>query len=157
MEGYLESLPQYFILTTIAITKGGLFNCNMKDVRMIDVNEIDYSEITCGTAEVNRTFPMSDVSFYKVFGNSTVFGPFHVPQYYWFRFTYLITCMSCSLGILRFLDVGPTRILERDGWRNYIGYGLAFITVMWSLNVKALGLGTGGYVMHMLIDMFNLG
>ena len=152
LEGMLESLPQYFILTTLAITKGGLQSCAMGGIPMISTVEPNYSNVTCSESQ----HLMSNVSYYQTFGlSSNIFG-FHIPQYYSFRWSYNLTVISCTFGLLRFLDVGPTRILENDGWRNYAGYGIAFISVFFSLYTKALGLGTGGYMMNTIIDQFNL-
>ena len=154
LEGMLESLPQYFVLTTLAITKGGLMRCNMDNVSFITTKEQDFTNVTC--SEFNHS--MSSVSFYQEFGESTAYlGIFHIPQYYCFRISYGLTLISCTFGLLRFLDVGPTRILEKEGWRNYTGYGIAFFSVLFSLYTKALGLGTGGYVMNTIINQFNLG
>ena len=151
LEGMLESLPQYFILTTLAITKGGLMRCNMDNVSFITTKEQDFTNVTCSNHS------MSSVSFYQTFGESTAYlGIFHIPQYYCFRISYGLTLISCTFGLLRFLDVGPTRILENDGWRNYAGYGIAFISVITSLYTKATGLGDGGYMMNTIIDQFNL-
>ena len=74
-----------------------------------------------------------------------------------FRLTYYLTLISCTFALLKFLDVGPTRILEKDGWRNYAGYGISFISVIVVLQAKAQGLGTGGYVMTMLYDQLGIG
>ena len=149
----LESLPQYFVLTTLAITKGGLMHCNMAGVSFMSTENQNYTSVTC--SEFNH--PMSDVSFYQTFGESTNYFGFHIPQYYCFRISYYLTLVSCTFSLLRFLDVGPTRILEKEGWRNYAGYGIAFFSVLFSLYTKALGLGTGGYVMNTIINQFNLG
>ena len=148
----LESLPQYFILTILAITKGVLQRCAMGSIPIISTVEQDYSNVTC--SEFNHL--MSNVSYYQTFGLSSNILGFHIPQYYSFRISYWLTLVSCTFGLLRFLDVGPTRILENDGWRNYAGYGIAFISVIFSLYTKATGLGNGGYMMNTIIDQFNL-
>ena len=100
---------------------------------------------------------MSNVPFFQMFSTHTNFLGFEVPQYWWFRLTYYLTIISCTFALLRFLDVGPTRILEKDGWRNYAGYGISFISVLFVLQAKAQGLGTGGYVMTMLYNKFGFG
>ena len=156
----MESLPQYLTLTTLAITKGGLLNCDMGEIPMMypSSRKYDYSNVTCG--EDGAQIAMTNVSFYQLFGTSTIgftMGIFQIPQYYWFYFTYIMTLVSCTFGILRFLDVGPARILEKEGWRNFAGFGLAFVSVILSLHTKALGLGTGGFVMHGLIRIFGFG
>ena len=126
--------------------------CNMDNVSFITTKEQDFTNVTCSNHS------MSSVSFYQTFGESTAYlGIFHIPQYYCFRISYGLTLISCTFGLLRFLDVGPTRILEKEGWRNYTGYGIAFFSVLFSLYTKALGLGTGGYVMNTIINQFNLG
>ena len=91
--------------------------CNMDNVSFITTKEQDFTNVTC--SEFNHS--MSSVSFYQEFGESTAYlGIFHIPQYYCFRISYGLTLISCTFGLLRFLDVGPTRILEKEGWRNYI-------------------------------------
>ena len=151
----MESLPQYFILTLFAITKGGLQNCQMTNVEPISTKAQNYDNVICG--EGNFTYNISSIPYYRMMGNHTVLGHFHVPQYYWFAITYNLTLISCTFAILKFLDVGPTRIFEKNGWRNYVGNVLAFVSVLYSLITKTRGLGTGGSVMHMLYDFMGLG
>ena len=119
---------------------------------MISTVEQNYSNVTCSESQ----HLMSNVSYYQTIGlSSNIFG-FNIPQYYSYRWSYNLTVISCTFGLLRFLDVGPTRILENDGWRNYAGYGIAFISVFFSLYTKALCVVTGGYMMNTIIDQFNL-
>ena len=157
LEGYCESLPQFLILTVLAIYKGGLLNCDMKDIPRFysdEKNSTEYAKVECG--EDNYTYPMYDVEMYKLLGmeNPILFGAVgYIPQYYWFNWSYNLTMISSTFAILRFLDFGPARILQRSGWRNWIGYGSAFVSVLWSLYMKAIGLGTGGYVMHMFYNL----
>ena len=116
---------------------------------------VSYENVKCGEMS---DVPMSEVDMYKLLGESTSFptlGLFRIPQYYWFSFSYSLTGISCTFAILRFIDFGPVRILQRSGWRNLTGYGAAFISVAVSLYAKAVGLGTGGYVMHMFYDIFG--
>ena len=153
LEGYLEGIPQYVVLTILYIAKGGRLSCTLEDVPVFGTNAGNYAGVQCG--ENDDTCPISEVPFYQLFGNETTFGPFHVPTHHWFNFTYSVTMLSCTFAILRFLDVGPTRILELTGWRNYVGYGLAFISVLWCLRSKSNGLGSGGYVMRMFHDQLG--
>ena len=115
----------------------------------------NYTDIKCG---VNGTYNMIDGPFYQLFGtHQRIMGFIHLPTYNSFYFSYLLTLFSCTCGILRFLDAGPTRILERDGWRNFVGYGLAGWGVLTSLHTKGLGLGNGGPLMQSLIKQFGYG
>ena len=155
LEGYLESLPQYFLLTLFAITKGGLMNCQMESVNRISFASQNYTDVTCG--EDNSRNHISTIPYYQMMGNEAVIGPFYMPQHYWFGVTYNLTMMSCALAIVKFLDVGPTRIFEKDGWRNTVGYCLSFLSVLSSLITKTRGLGTGGYIMCLLYKNFGFG
>ena len=149
-------MPQYFILTTLAITKGGLQWCDMKNISQVSFNEQDYSGITCGGG--NLTYNMTESDFYHLMGESiNLFGILHVPMNFWFKFSYKITFLSCTFGILRFLDIGPTRILARDGWRNYVGYGIAFLSVLHSVHTKALGLGADGTILRIFANPTGYG
>ena len=123
----------------------------MKDVPRMYVGNVSYENVTCG--EDNSNYSMNEVKMYKLLGESTCFLGVCIPQYYWFSFSYLLTCISCTFAILRFIDFGPVRILQRSGWHNLAGYGFAFISVAVSLYAKAQGLGNGGYVMHMLYNI----
>ena len=157
LEGYCESIPQFLILTVLAIYKGGLLNCDMKDIPRFYSTEkstSEYEKVECG--EVNYTYPMTDVEMYKLLGlQNPIFGGAvgYIPQYYWFNYSYNLTMISSAFAILRFIDFGPARFLQRIGWRNWVGYGSAFLSVLWSLHTKAVGLGTGGYVMHMFYNL----
>ena len=151
----MEGIPQYVVLTILYIAKGGRLSCKFGNVPIIGTSAGNYSGVRCG--ENNDTCPIGEIPFYQLFGNETIFGPFHISTHHWFYFTYSITMLSCTCAILRFLDVGPTRILELTGWRNWVGYGMAFISVFYCLLTKSNGLGSGGYVMHMFHDIFGHG
>ena len=127
----------------------------MTNVEPISTKAQNYDNVKCG--EGNFTYDIASIPYYRMMGNHTVLGPFHVPQHYWFGITYNLTLISCTFAILKFLDVGPTRIFEKNGWRNYVGNVLAFVSVLYSLITKTRGLGTGGSVMHMLYDFMGLG
>ena len=105
----------------------------------------DFSNVTCG--ENDNDCPIAEVPFYQLFGNSTAVFGLEIPTYHWFNLTYTLTMFSCACAVCRFLDVGPTRILERSGWRSWVGYFTAFFSVCVCLRVKSNGLGSGGYVM----------
>ena len=140
-------------MTILYICKGGRLSCNLNHIPVIDIGSGNYNYVECG--ENNDTCPIGDIPFYQLFGNSTSFGSIHIPTHHWFKITYGLTTISCACGILRFLDVGPTRILERTGWRNWVGYVLAFFSVFYCLKAKGNGLGSGGYVMRMLSNNFD--
>ena len=137
-------------MTILYISKGGRLKCNLDDVPTIGIGIGNYTGIKCG--ENKDVCPIGEVPFYQLFGISTSFGSMHIPTHHWFSFTYTLTMISCACAILRFLDVGPTRILERTGWRNWVGYMLAFFSVFYCLKVKSNGLGSGGYVMGLLYN-----
>ena len=138
---------------------GGLQRCDVQDIGRFAFEDQDYSGVICGEDSYNYT--MINGSFYQLMGIETTiplgFATIHIPLYYSFRFTYYLTLLSCTFGILKFLDVGPTRILERDGWRNYVGFGIAFWSVLNSLHTKSLGLGVGGAIIHTVTDTFGYG
>ena len=140
-------------MTILYISKGGRLSCTLDDIPIIGIGSANYIDVHCG--ENNDTCPIGKVPFYQLFGNSTSFGSIHIPTNHWFKITYGLTTISCACGILRFLDVGPTRILERTGWRNWVGYILAFFSVLYCLKAKGNGLGSGGYVMRMLHNKFD--
>ena len=114
-----------------------------------------YENVKCG--EGNITAKMTEIEMYKLLGKESAIipGVLYTPQYYWFTFSYQLTVISCTFAILRFIDFGPVRILQRRGWRNIVGYGSAFVSVIVSLYTKAQGLGTGGYVMYMFYKLFE--
>jgi hypothetical protein len=127
----------------------------MKNIEPFAVVSQNYSDVTCG--EGNSTNNISTIPYYQMMGNEAVIGPFYMPQHYWFGITYNLTMVSCTLAILKFLDVGPTRIFVTDGWRNIVGYGCSFLSVFSSLITKTRGLGTGGYVMYLLYGKLGFG
>ena len=120
---------------------------------MIGIEVGDFSNVTCG--ENGNDCPIAEVPFYQLFGNSTTVGTFEIPTHHWFNLTYSLTMFSCACAVCRFLDVGPTRILERSGWRSWVGYFTAFFSVCVCLRVKSNGLGSGGYVMSTFYREFN--
>ena len=102
----------------------------------------------------NTTTALRELSpFYDFLGGEShvIAFLFEVPQYYYFRFTYYMTLTSCVLGIVKFLDVGPTRILAVKGWSNYVGYVCAILSVFISLEKKALGLGSDGKILNTIL------
>ena len=151
----MESIPQYFILTALAITKGGLQRCDLTNIPYVTLIKPDYGSVECGEGKWN--YSMKEGDFYQLLGDSQNLMGMYVPMNAWFRFTYYISLVSCTFGILRFLDAGITRILDRDGWRNYVGYGIAFFSVIHSLHTKALGLGVGGAMMRIVFDPTGFG
>ena len=94
---------------------------------------------------------MTEVPFYLVHGLTTELLSFHVSTYYWFRLTYYSTYLSCVFGIVKFLDLGPTRILSEKGLSNWIGYGLSICSAVISLRMKAHGLGHGDVLMEIFL------
>ena len=63
---------------------------------------------------------------------------------YWFFTTYSISVITCSLGITKFLQVGPFSVLSNEGafggifkWR----FLLAFLAVMFSIIAKGVFIG----------------
>ena len=131
-------------------------NCQMKNVKQIAFSPQNYHDVTCG--EGNYANNISAIPYYQMMGNEALIGPnVYMPQHYWFSITYNLTMISCSLAILKFLDLGATRIFEKDGWRNTVGYCVSFLSVLSSLVTKTRGVGTGGYVMYRLYEGFGLG
>ena len=131
----------------MAITTGALYNCETIDkVPWFSFTKQNYSEVKCDNDAINS------IPFYQIFGvEANLFWLFKIPMYYWFRVTYYTTLVSCTFGILRFLDIGTTRILAASGWQNIFGFALAFVSVFHSLHTKALGLGTGGGLMKSIL------
>lgn len=117
--------------------------------------EQKFSNITCH----HKSFNISEVEFFRKdqFGltNNLHIG-YHVSMYYWFRLTYYTTFLGCIFGIVRFLDLGPTRILSTSFWTNIFGYLLAIFSVAQSLHTKALGLGTGGVIVELILKQTGL-
>ena len=145
----------------MAITKGALFTCEMDSVPFFlsspesHGNQI-VSNVTCHEDD-DKITPLEKVEFYEIFGTTqNIFWLFYIPMYYWFRMTYYITYLGCIFGIVRFLDLGPTRILATEFWSNSLGYSLALFSVGHSLHTKALGLGTGGHIMDVVLTSAGL-
>ena len=166
MEAYAESLPQYFILTALAISRQAFTACTFAQsgwsmIHIVGVthNATDtHHNYTCNDSYTKETLPLSETPFYNhnFMGESNVVAFFlEVPQYYWFRFTYYTTLISCAFGVVKFLDVGPTRCLVPEGWLNYIGYTCSCVSVYIALEKKALGLGTDGIILNSLLKTLN--
>ena len=142
----------------MAISEGALAHCVGVPFRFISKDD-DLHNLTCtfGTEKIN----IQDLSFYKKFGlTQDLFGipALRLPVYIYFRMTYYTTLVSCAFGITHFLEVGPTRILPKDefGFRKSLAaYMLAVIIVVYSLYTKALGIGSDGSTMHIILDVFN--
>ena len=138
----------------MAISEGALATCS--NVPLIS-SEIDLDNITCiYKSEIKR---MKDIGFYDIFGKTqNILGipMFKLPMYYYFRITYYTTLVACGFGITKFLEVGPTRILPKDGLKNLGGYGLAIVIVLYSLQTKALGMGSDGIIIHSVLSAFDV-
>ena len=92
------------------------------------------------------------MEFFSFLGESHVVAFFlEIPMYYWFRFSYYMTLVSCTFGVVKFLDVGPVRCLVKEGWLNYVGYTCAALSAYISLEKKALGLGSDGVILDTLL------
>ena len=119
----------------------------------------DYSCIVSNATNETTKFKLNETSsFYeeKWGGQSHVLLFFlEIPQYYYFRFTYYMTLTSCVFGIVKFLDVGPTRFLAHNGWINFVQYVCACISVFIALEKKALGLGSDGLILDKLLMHFT--
>ena len=172
VEAYSESLPQYFILTALAISRQAFVPCVFEGtgqfllpafqmMHVIGPNETahnhNYSCIVSNAT--NKTTNLNEMSrFYEDDwgGQSHVLLFFlEIPQYYYFRFTYYMTLTSCVFGIVKFLDVGPTRFLAHNGWINFVQYVCACISVFIALEKKALGLGSDGLILDKLLMHFT--
>ena len=111
----------------------------------------NFEPIMCGAEQ-----PLEDVAFYKIWNTThQAFFFFEVPMYHYFRFNYYCTLISCTFGIVKFLELGPTRCLAEKGWLSAVGYTLAWVSVFHSLIGKANGLGTDGVILNTVLT--NLG
>ena len=137
----------------MAIAKGGLFDCRNKyDNSSVHWFDSDFANYTCHHAEVS----LDNLEFFEIFGKEkSLLGIVQISMYWWFRITYYMTLISCTLGIVRFLDVGPTRILARTFLLNAVGNVLICFSVGHALHTKALGLGTGGVIMEIVLKSFG--
>ena len=128
----------------------------MDTIPSVSFHEQNYTGILC--REGNTNYNMTENEFYRLMDvEANILGIFKVPMYTLFRNSYYLTIFSCTFGILRFLDIGPTRILARDGWRNYVGYGIAFLSVLHSVHTKALGLGADGTILRIFANPTGYG
>ena len=142
----------------MAITEGALAHCNGIPFSFIS-NETELWNKTCVLGNAQMPIPIQKMPFYGKFGltqNILSIPSMKIPMYFYFRMTYYTTLVSCGCGIARFLEVGPTRILPKDGWKNIAGYGLTVIIVIYSLYTKALGIGSDGTTMTILLDLFGV-
>ena len=143
-------------MTALAISKGGLFDCrNKHDNSSIPWfhGDTEFANITCH----HKNIDLNKIDFFKIFGTTQTFLgiPVGIPMYWWFRMTYYMTLVSCVFGIVRFLDVGPTRILSKNVGLNVVGSILTCFSVGHALHTKALGLGTGGVIMEIVLTSFG--
>ena len=140
----------------MAITEGALAHCYDVPFGFLS-NESELLNKTCAFG--NATVRHQDIPFYDKFGltQNILFVPsMKISMYYYFRITYYTTLLSCGCGIAKFLEVGPTRILPKDGKKNIAGYSLTVIIVCYSMYIKALGLGSDGTTMTTLLDRFGV-
>ena len=72
-------------------------------------------------------------------------SPINPDADYWFFSTYLLSLVSASFGMCRFLKSGPMTLVSRTS------YGFSFILSMFTL---AVGMVSKGVILHALI--FNL-
>ena len=129
-------MPQYFILTALVISTNGLAVCSNLNFTIDNIVSSYSSNAECRVGGNNRT-PINNITFYQMFNETkTIFGTVHLPMYYYFRVNYYTTLLSCTMGIVKFLDVGPTKILPTQGWRNYVFYALAVLSVFTSLHTR---------------------
>ena len=158
LEAYTEAIPQFVILTAMAITEGAMAHCNDIPFGFIS-NGTELLNKTCVFGSAKMPITIQNIPFYTKFGltqNILSIPSMKIPMYFYFRMTYYTTLVSCGCGIARFLEVGPTRILPKDGWKNFAGYGLTVIIVIYSLYTKALGIGSDGTTMTILLDLFGV-
>ena len=140
----------------MAISEGALAQCGDIPFWIISGNA-DVENKTCIYGN-GTSIMIQDISFYKKFGlTSNILGisALKIPMYYYFRMTYYTTLVACGSGIASFLETGPTRILPKDGWKCYGGYGLAVVVVIYSLYTKALGIGSDGTTMQIVLDLLG--
>ena len=141
----------------MAISEGALAQCGDIPFSVISGNE-DVVNKTCIFGN-ETSIAIQDISFYKKFGlttNISGISALKIPMYYYFRMTYYTTLVACGSGIASFLEAGPTRILPKQGWKNYVGYGLAMVVVIYSLYTKALGIGSDGTTMQIVEGVLGI-
>ena len=146
----------------MAISTGGLYTCTRENKEEIsfffsEQTKVQMQSTTCH----HNSIKISEVEFFEIFGLQQYFLSenfllFSVSMYYWFRVTYYTKFIGCIFGIVRFLDLGPTRILSKHFWTNIFGYLLASFSVGQSLHTKALGLGTGGVILEIVLSAIGL-
>ena len=138
------------------ISTNGLAVCSNLNFTIDNIVSSYSSDAVCSVGGNNDT-PIHKIPFYQMFNETkTIFGTVHLPMYYYFRVNYYTTLLSCTMGIVKFLDVGPTKILPTQGWRNYVFYALAVLSVFTSLHTKALGLGQDGVLMDTILSSFGI-
>ena len=173
LEAHTEGLPQYFVLTTLAIYNQALTSCN-NPIELYfhfiglthnrNDNEKHFSMITTDIECLNRTkyYHLADDHIGSIHSNTTLVHEsqtilwfLEVPMYYYFRFTYYTTLATCTFGIVKFLDRGPTRCLAPEGCLNYVGYICALFSVFYHLRTKSLGLGSDGTILDTVLSTFG--
>ena len=124
IEAYTESLPQYFILTAMAISHQAFVSCNVPSIlgsppqvhvfnHYVSNQHNETCSFTHGIRNASGNFepimcgaeqPLEDVAFYKIWNTThQAFFFFEVPMYHYFRFNYYCTLISCTFGIVKFL------------------------------------------------------
>ena len=118
-EPFVESVPQVFVLTCISALSGRINTWS------------SYSSSYYG-----RAYECIEI-------NCGIVGSLINPDAdYWFFSTYLLSLVSASFGMCRFLKSGPMTLVSRTS------YGCSFLLSMFTV---AVGLVSKGVIMHYLL------
>ena len=117
----MESVPQVFVLTCISALSGEINTWSYRYSR-----NSYYGRVT-GCIDINC---------------GIVGSPINPDADYWFFSTYLLSVVSASFGMCRFLKSGPMTLVSRTS------FGFGFILSMFTV---AVGLISKGVIMHYLL------